>query len=298
MYMQITKWLKLNWVNVVLGGLVVFLLLKGSTNYPMSARVTSSPASLGGVMMNYATDAVAEPAMMKSESSVAPLPVTGGGRMVSRQATLSMKVDDVKATSMAIEEIANGVGGYMTNSESSQPEESASGSIVIRVPAKDFGKVAQQIRDLGVKVVSESVFGNDITDQYDDYEARLATLVKTKAKFEELLDNSTEVADLLNVQRELVSLQSQIDSIKGQQKYMEQSANTVPVSVYMSTDEYSLPYVPASDWRPQVVFKEAVRAMVLSVRGVANKLIWLVVYSVIWLPLLLIGLYLKRKLQK
>jgi hypothetical protein len=147
-------------------------------------------------------------------------------------------------------------------------------------------------------VVDENVSGRDVTDQYVDLEARLTTLNKTKAKFEEILDRATQVQDLLNVQRELINLQSQIDSIKGQQQYLSQSAKLSKVTVYLSTDEFALPYSPGQPWRPNVVFKLAVRSLVSTLRGAGTAAIWIGVYSPIWAPILAVIWVIKKKTSK
>ncbi len=153
-------------------------------------------------------------------------------------------------------------------------------------------------RDLAVKVSSERILGTDVTAEYVDIEARLETLEKTKAKFEEIMEKATAVQDILNVQRELIRTQDQIDALKGQQKYLEQTAKLAKITIYLSTDEYALPYVPAKPFRPQVVFKLAVRSLVGSLRSVATATIWIVVYAVIWLPALLIFIFLRRWWQR
>lgn len=295
--MAIIRWLKLNWLAVVLGAMVIWLSVgRNQGGYaPMMGLARTESYSALPVAGGAVSDSFVAGKMMVSQSEPAPDNVD---RMVARESSLSMKVDDVRESISSIEEIAKKQGGFMVNSSLSKPEEAASGSIVVRVPAKSLKETLEKFRNLGVKVVSESVYGSDITDQYYDSEARLATLLKTKQKFEEILDTAKAVNDLLNVQRELVNLQAQIDGIKGQQKYLEQAASTVPVSIYLSTDEFSLPYAPATEWRPGVVFKEAVRSLVLSFRSVANGIIWLGVYALVWVPLILLLVLVKKYFVK
>ena len=143
----------------------------------------------------------------------------------------------------------------MVNYNLSSPKSAASGNISIRVPSKSRDQVLADIQALGVKTVSLSVVGTDVTDQFVDNQARLKVLLDTKAKFEEILNQASQIQDLLNVQRELINLQSQIDSLKGQQQYLEKSAELSLISVYLYTDELALPYAPTDTWRPAVVFK-------------------------------------------
>jgi len=109
------------------------------------------------------------------------------------------------------------------------------------------------------------------------------------------MSKAYSVTDLMTVQRELINLQSQIDSLKGQQKYLEQSAKLTKITIYLSTDELSLPYAPTNEWRPTVIFKEAVRSLLTFLRGIAGFLIWLVVYSPIIAPVIGIIWFVRRR---
>jgi len=99
------------------------------------------------------------------------------------------------------------------------------------------------------------------------------------------------------VQRELTSLQTQIDSLKGRREYLEKTAKLAKVTIYLSTDEWALPYRPQEAFRPKVIFKQAVRSLVKTVRGVAKLAIWLAVYLPIWGGILLI-IFVVKWLQK
>ena len=190
---------------------------------------------------------------------------------------------------------AQKLGGFLVESNLDVPEEGATGSISVRIPSTRLDEGLAAIRTLGVKVVSENVMGTDVTDQFVDLEARLETLTKTRVKFDQIMASAVQIQDILNVQRELVNLQSQIDSVRGQQKYLEQTAKLSLVTVYLATDELALPYAPAQPWRPSVIFKEAVRSLIVTFRGAGSILIWAVVYSPIWAPVGLMAWWLKRK---
>lgn len=218
-------------------------------------------------------------------------------RLVIKESTLSLLVKKVNETQKLISQKAQELGGYFVQSNISHPQEkeAASGSITVRIPQEKLEEALDYFRSLAVKVVSENLSGWDITDEYVDIEARLATFNKTKLKFEEILAKAERVEEILQVQRELVNLQEQIDSLKGRQEYLEKNAQMSRVTVYLSTDELALPYTPAETWRPKVIFKQAVRSLIKTGRKIGTAVIWLGVYSVLWLPLLIIYLFWRKK---
>lgn len=284
---NLISWLKSNKLSVILIFAVVYLLW--GQNYPTPIRPSSpNQQRFGGEMM-------ADLTLPKAGGGAEIPPTSGQDRLVIQETTLSMVVKDVAESLKTIQQKAEDLGGYMVNSHLSKPEESASGTVTVRVPEEKLSDALDAFRRAGLRVVDENVSGRDVTDQYVDLEARLATLNKTKTKFEEILDRATQVQDLLTVQRELINLQSQIDSVKGQQQYLSQSAKLSKITVYLSTDEFSLPYSPKEPWRPNVVFKLAVRSMVSNLRNIGSALIWIGVYSPIWIPVLIVVFFVKRK---
>ena len=216
-------------------------------------------------------------------------------RLVIQDTGLSLQVKDVSKTIDEIENKTKEFGGFLITSRLSKPEGAASGNISVRVPESKRKEAMTAYKNMAVKVVSESVNGTDVTDQYTDLQARLDVLQKTKVKFEDILDRATAVNDLLNVQQQLISLQSQIDSVKGQQKYYEQSAKLSKIMIYLSTDELALPYAPTNEWRPTVIFKEAVRSLVGALRNIGNLIIWAVVFAPIIIPAYFIVRYIKKR---
>lgn len=296
----IINWIKNNKLTAILIFIVLYFLLKNSFPFfgyktnPLLQRADYGYASKtmpgvggGGEMMS---DVILPP---QSEAPPAP---DVKNRLVIKESYLSLLVDNVVNSQKQIIKKAEELGGYMVNANLDNPQEAATATVIVRVPSEKLDQALDYFRGLSVKVISENLQGQDVTDQYVDIEARLLTLLKTKAKFEEIMDKATEIQDILNVQREIINLQSEIDSLKGQNQYLEQSAKMAKLTAYLSTDELALPYAPSESWRPQVIFKQAVRSMMESLRKVGTALIWLAVYSIIWIPVgIIVFLFYRKK---
>lgn len=292
---KIISWIKANKLATLLLLVVGYFLFKNSIPF----RGATVP-KMGG----YNTGSSSEISMIAPDaapyrSDSAPAPEVKD-RLVITESTLSLLVKKVAETQKSIQKKAEELGGYLVNIYTSNPEEAvaASGSITIRVPQLKLDEALNYFRSLSVKVVSENINGRDVTDQYVDIDARLANLNKTKTKFEEIMAKAEKVDEIMQVQRELVNLQDQIDSLKGQQNYLEKSAQISKVTIYLSTDELALPYAPSEAWRPTVIFKKAVRSMIGSLRKIGSLIIWIVVYSIIWIPVLIIYKLIQRRRNK
>jgi hypothetical protein len=183
----------------------------------------------------------------------------------------------------------------MVSSNVSSPEEAPTATLVIRVPSETLEQTLDYLRGQSIKVVSENLTGQDVTDQYVDYDKRIAILESTKAKFEQILESASEISDITNLNREIISIQNQIDSLKGQQEGLSKRAEMSKLTIYLSTDEIALPYAPSETFRPGVIFKLAIRSLISNLRTVATWLIWLGVYSLVIVPLVLLGWWLKKR---
>lgn len=298
---KLWEWIKKNKLSVFLllillyifGGNLISILF-GFGGFSMRAGKIRSPQyeqSFSDIS-GFAPDI--EKSILPPKGDYAPSPDMKN-RLVIQESFLSLLVKNVRETGDKIIENAKNNGGYMVHSSFENPGESPSGSVIVRIPAKNLTSVLEFFRSLSIKVVSESLIGEDVTDQYVDIQARLETLNKTKVKFEDMLDKAINVQDILIVQKELINLQSQIDSLKGQQQYLEKSAQMAKLTIYLSTDELALPYAPSETWRPEIIFKLAIRSLIGTLRNLGSLLIWIGVYSVIWVPVLLIIYFLKKR---
>lgn len=234
-------------------------------------------------------------AAMPPQRELAPTDSTN--RLVIQNSSLSLQVKEVRAASEQIISYAREIGGFMVNSYFNNPGESPSATVTVRVPTAQLNPALKYFRDLSIKVVSENLQGEDVTDQYVDNQAKLDTLNTTKAKFQQIMDKATEISDIINIQQQLISIESQIDGVKGQQQYLEKSAALTSITIYLSTDEFSLPFAPNDSWRADIIFKQAVRAVVGTLRQIGTAIIWIAVYSVFWVPALIIILILKKRLS-
>jgi len=291
------QWLKNNKIVALLIIIILFLLFRKTSSIPIYNSISSRSTD---VMMEKSTG-IGGYAPAVSDSYLPPTqvaPSDSANRLVIQNSDLSLLVKNVKETANQITDFAKINSGFMISSSLNNPNDQGTGNIIIRIPSRKFKETLNFLEGLSVKVVYENLYGEDVTDQYTDIKARLQTLYTTKAKFEEILTKANQVQDILNVQREIINLQSQIDSLKGQELYLEKSAELSKITVYLSTDELELPYAPKENWRPEVIIKTAIRSLVQNLRDVVSAAIWIGVYAIIWLPLLLIGIFLKKKLSK
>jgi len=295
--MPFLNWIKTHKLIVLLLLIIAYLYFKDNAIIPLRQFSTSrsvdyynrTTPSLGGI----AAPELSELSLPMSRENVSDTT----NRIVTKTSDISLLVKDVRSTGDQIISYAKNNGGFMVFASYNRPTESPFATITVRVPTNKLDEALAFIRSLSIKATSENLVGTDVTEDYIDIEGRLATLKKTQARFEEILDKAISVQDILTVTRELISLQDQIDVLIGQKESIENNAKLTKITVYLSTDELALPYGPDKAFRPNVVFKLAVRSLLSTLRSGAEAAIWIGVYSVIWVPIVF-GFIAYRKLKK
>jgi len=286
------SWIKNNKLICVLVVIIIYLLGKNSIFLPRTYLTSSSLSKMPSASLEGSN----------SLNDIMPLSESAPNanikdRLVIKNSYLSLQVSKVSDVQKQVIGKAEELGGYMVNSSIDNPSDVASATVTVRIPSKQLDSALQYYRSLSIKVVSENLQGYDVTDQYTDFAAQLKIYEKTKVIFEQMLDKAINVQDILQIQREIINIQASIDSIKGQQDYLEKNSEMAKITLYLSTDELALPYAPTETWRPKVIFKQAVRSLVGTLRSIGSLTIWIVVYSVILVPIFFIILFIRRRTQ-
>ncbi|MEK7165760.1 MAG: DUF4349 domain-containing protein [Patescibacteria group bacterium] len=306
--------IKRNKFSTILLLLLLFVILKDRIPTPLSLfrqqtgnyATDSQSVYRGGIgAVGEAPASFGMPALEKMTSDVIypPVPETPPqsgvkDRLVIQNSDVSLLVKDVVDTRNKIVAYAQGNGGYMVNSNTSNPQDAPTGQVTIRIDSSKMQAALDYFHTLSVKVVSENLSGYDVTDEYIDVEKRIAILEVTKAKFNEILTRAGEISDITNLNQQIINIQSQIDSYKGQQDALSANAKLSRITIYLSTDEIALPYAPSETFRPGVIFKLAFRSLVSHLRQAATLVIWAGVYGIVWIPLLLIVYLVYRKFNR
>ncbi len=168
-------------------------------------------------------------------------------RMIVRTGEMALVVTDVLETMEKIIELAGRYDGYVVSSNSWREGDSLVGSISIRIDAGSFDNAIRSLRNMAVEVNYESTTSRDVTEEYVDLSARLSNLEDTKVQLEKLLEKTEEnVADILEVQRELSSVTGEIEQTKGRMQYLEQTSSTSLISVQLQQSELGVNFSASS----------------------------------------------------
>lgn len=207
-------------------------------------------------------------------------------RMIIRTVNMTIAVGDVTDVFHKVEALVGEQNGYLAGSQIRQDGDRLTATMTLRVPADNatYQATLERLRGLAERVVDESAQAQDVTDQYVDLDARLRTLRATEESLLQLMGKATKVEDIINVQKELTNVRTQIEQIQGQKQLLERRADmaTITLTIREATA------FTRTGWSPGATVEEAVRALGGALRGVVIFLIWLAVFTPIWGGFLLV----------
>jgi len=228
-------------------------------------------------------------------------------RLVIQNADLSIVVTDVKARIQAIEDMAAEMGGFVVSvnvyeTYASEGQKVPEGQIVVRVPDEKLGQALEQIKQDTVEVQNETRSGQDVTNQYVDLQSQLTAKQAAEAQLLKIMENAEKTEDVLAVYAQLQQIQSEIEVLKGQIKYYEESASLSAISVRIVAEETVKP-IEIGRWKPEGVARDAIQSLIYFWQDFVNFLIRFFLYTLpvlvtIGIPLLLAFLLVRWILRR
>ena len=126
----------------------------------------------------------------------------------------------------SLEELVKQSGGHIVNARLYEDGYHAS----IKVPSKSLIVIMDSIAGLGDKI-SQSIRQDDVTNQFVDNEARLKNLRLFSDKMTKLLNQTTNIEEIVKIEQELRRVQTEIDSLEGRLKYLKDAVALSPIDV-------------------------------------------------------------------
>ncbi len=224
------------------------------------------------------TDASGKGAFSSADTSTA-----AADRLVIRNANLSLVVKDPAEAIDKFSRMAEGMNGYVVTSNVYQTSYGVDSSgrsrminqanITLRVPSDRLNDALAQIKVASLEVRSETVTGQDVTEEYTDLQSQLRNLELAEAQLRQIMQDAQKTQDVLAVFEQLKQVQQQIEVTKGRINYLEGSAKMSEISLDLIPDIAAEP-VQVGPWSPLATVKAAVRALIQGLQQLADVAIW------------------------
>ncbi|OGO64932.1 MAG: hypothetical protein A2030_02475 [Chloroflexi bacterium RBG_19FT_COMBO_50_10] len=276
--------------------LILTLLLAGCS---ASARNPGYPMEAPSVALESQRQSVGEGGYSPDKAAFAlDQSVASVERLVIKNASLSIAVNDPLKSMDTISRMAEAMDGFVVSADMYQQALSngikvPQVSMTIRVPAGKLGEALSTIKaETDLPIISENNSSQDVTAEYTDLGSRLTNLEKAERQLQEIMASATKTEDVLSVYSQLVSVREQIELIKGQMQYYEQSAALSSISVQLIANAAVQP-ITIAGWQPKGIAKEALQSLINTLQslggfGIRLVILYLPVLLIIFVPIALI----------
>ncbi|RJE48457.1 MULTISPECIES: DUF4349 domain-containing protein [unclassified Dehalobacter] len=232
-----------------------------------------------------------EPAAAQKKSLENSVPSGYAEYDFARQKTIymldiSLKADDVKVASKALEEKVKTLGGYVAESTRSNYDNGLTAFLSLRIPAEQFETFKNSIPQFGT-VVNEHQNTEDVSMTYFDTETRLRSWEAQEKRYLEILEKANSVEDILKIENSLAAVRQEIESLKGQLKYYDNRVeySQVTINIEQARNDLTVnnPWQPISLKNTLIAVKNA---LIKTVSFLWNALNYVLVFIGYALPVL------------
>ncbi len=267
-------------------------LSSGSTDLapaPAAKPAAAAPAAPAAAQAGAKTAPPANQAASQLPKTPDVLPLD---RMVIRNATLSLQVDNVETALARVRDIADTYGGYVSNSRTSLTKENNQdrmvANITIAVRADAYDKAIANVRQVASKVESEDGTSQDVTDAYVDLDSNLRNLQASEDAILKLTEKATNLTDVLTLERELASVRGQIETIQGRKRLIEHQTSVSTIAISLHLPPLVDPTAPAeAGWNPLATFARGWHASLVALETLADGAI--TILSFFWWTIPVVG---------
>lgn len=136
------------------------------------------------------------------------------------------------------------------------------------------------------KLTSEKETVQNVTSQYVDLQSRLTNLRTEQARLLTFLSQAQNLSDMLTLQDKLTDVEGQIEQIEGQINDLTGQTAYSTVTINLSASPVKStppPPPPPQSWNPGGVLGAAVSVLLAVLQVVADVLIWVLVFTPVWL---------------
>lgn len=216
------------------------------------------------------------------------------GTSVIRTGLVSLEAKDVAQARFDVRKVVDTYRGTVTEQETSTGEEGemSTARLVVRVPSTSFDDATRDLEDVATLLTSNTA-GEDVSTEVIDVDARIRAQRASVSRVEALLDQATDLQQVISIERQLANRQADLDSLVARQKYLaDQTAlSTITVTVEQPDEDE-----PKKDDEDEDGFVGGLKdgwdsfvdGLVVALTVVGFLLPWLILVAVVGLPLWLV----------
>ena len=253
---------------------------------PPPAEDATQPESGEAAKPNnpYATRQVASAVSTAQTAPISP--------KIIKTADISYQVDDYRQACIHIANTVANMGGRVATERETRSTHSLNNQFVIHIDPSRFDSLVERLVEPAIYIQHKQINSEDITEQFVDLEARLATRKAVEERYVAILKQAKTIKEILDVEEQLRQIREDIDAAEGKLRYLKAriGESTINLSIYEE-----LPYQRMPE---QSFFGRLAKAFVEGWHGLLEIILGLVSAWSFLLLLALVVWFLRRWWKK
>src|SRR5690606_33932580 len=157
-------------------------------------------------------------------------------RKLIKEGRVEFETNNLNTTRKSVFEAVNKYKGYVSSDQEFKSPGRKSNTVVIRIPADNFDNLLKDATQGVEKFECKEINVKDVTEEFLDIHARLKTKKERENRFLDILIQAKSVTEILEIEKQIGELRSEIESIEGRLKYLQDrvSLSTLTLTFYES----------------------------------------------------------------
>ncbi|MGZ3766248.1 MAG: DUF4349 domain-containing protein [Mucilaginibacter sp.] len=175
---------------------------------------------------------------LKSYESTTGRTLTDTSKKIIKTGDIRFETNDPRGIRLKIMRSLKKLDGYVAE-ESETNLDSSRGEFVLklRVPAKNFDQLLDNVSADAGKIDSKNINVRDVTTQYIDIKMQLANKRVLENTYLGLLKKAGKIGDVLQIENKITDIRTEIDSTQGELNYLSKQAAFSSLSITFYTNQ-------------------------------------------------------------
>ncbi len=141
-------------------------------------------------------------------------------RKLTKEAFLKWGTSDIDKTHQHITALVKKNQGYISDDHQTRDEYQISSNMEIRIPAVQFDSFISAIESEEGRLDEKNIKVLDVTEEFIDVTARLKTKKELEQHYLELLKQTRNIEEVMQVEQQLSQVRGEIESVEGRLRYL------------------------------------------------------------------------------
>lgn len=172
-------------------------------------------------------------------NNASPTTSTKVEQKLIKTGNISFEVEDVNKTQNELTILAKKYNAYISNENSNNYSYRINHSVTIRIPNQHFDHLLSDIAKGVEHFDKKEINVQDVTEEFLDTQSRIENKKKLEARYNELLNKATTIAEILEIEKEINNLRTEIERLEGRLKYLKNQVNysTLNITYYKNINQ-------------------------------------------------------------